>query len=168
MRTTFYEHKAELNSGKEIEMTEYKDKLLLIVNTASNCGFTPQYEGLEEIYKEFREQGVEILAFPSNQFMNQEPLGDKEIAEFCQLNYGVSFPVFKKVDVNGRNAHPLFEFLKKEAPGILGSKSIKWNFTKFLIDRDGKPLKRYSPSTKPEDIKPDILKYLSDDNSEKK
>lgn len=161
MYSKIYSHKATLSSGKEIEMSEFKNKLLLIVNTASKCGFTPQYAGLEDLYEEFREQGLEILAFPSNQFMNQEPLSDEEIANFCQLNYGVSFPVFKKVDVNGKGAHPLFKFLKKEVPGMLGSQSIKWNFTKFLVGRNGKPLKRYSPSTKPEDIKPDIEKHLS-------
>jgi len=165
MNTSIYNHKATLNNGKEIEMSEFKNKTLLIVNTASKCGFTPQYAGLEKLYQEFREQGLEILAFPSNQFMNQEPLSDKEIAEFCELNYGVSFPVFKKVDVNGKNTHPLFKFPKQKAPGMMGSKSIKWNFTKFLVNSEGKPVKRYAPATKPEEIKTDIEKLISKDLS---
>ncbi len=167
MNTTIYNHKATLNSGKEIEMSEFKNKLLLIVNTASKCGFTPQYAGLEKLYQEFRAQGLEILAFPSNQFMNQEPLSDKEIAEFCELNYGVSFPVFKKVDVNGNNAHPLFEQLKEDAPGILGSRLVKWNFTKFLVDQNGKTIKRYAPATTPEEIRSDIEKLIPNQNDQK-
>jgi glutathione peroxidase len=165
---TIYNFKAKKNNGEETDLSAYSDKVMLIVNTASKCGFTPQYAGLEKLYEEFREQGLEILAFPSNQFMNQEPLSDEEIEAFCQINYGVSFSVFKKVDVNGKDAHPLFKFLKKEAPGLLGSQSIKWNFTKFLVGRDGKPVKRYAPSTKPEDIKSDIEKYLSTDDNDKK
>lgn len=164
---TIYDFKAEKNNGKVYDFSAYQEKVVLIVNTASKCGFTPQYAGLEKLYDEFREQGLEILAFPSNQFMNQEPLSDEEIADFCQLNYGVSFPVFKKVDVNGKNAHPLFKFLKKEAPGLLGSQSIKWNFTKFLVGRNGKPVKRYAPATKPEEIKSEIEKYLSTDDNNK-
>jgi glutathione peroxidase len=166
-RQTIYDFQAEKNNGEVYDFSAYQEKVVLVVNTASKCGFTPQYAGLEKLYEEFREQGLEILAFPSNQFMNQEPLSDEEIADFCQLNYGVSFPVFKKVDVNGKDAHPLFKFLKKEAPGLLGSQSIKWNFTKFLVGRDGKPVKRYAPSTKPEEIKSDIEKYLSTDDKNK-
>jgi glutathione peroxidase len=166
-RQTIYDFQAEKNNGEVYDFSAYHEKVVLVVNTASKCGFTPQYAGLEKLYEEFREQGLEILAFPSNQFMNQEPLSDEEIADFCQLNYGVSFPVFKKVDVNGKDAHPLFKFLKKEAPGLLGSQSIKWNFTKFLVGRDGKPVKRYAPSTKPEEIKSDIEKYLSTDDKNK-
>ncbi|MBE0661227.1 MAG: glutathione peroxidase [Bacteroidales bacterium] len=164
---TIYDFNARKNNGEEFDLSAYQEKVLLIVNTASKCGFTLQYAGLEKLYEEFREQGLEILAFPSNQFMNQEPLSDKEIADFCQLNYGVSFPVFKKVDVNGKDAHPLFKYLKKEAPGVLGSQSIKWNFTKFLVGRDGKPVKRYAPATKPKEIKSDIEKYLSTDDDKK-
>lgn len=166
-RQTIYDFQAEKNNGEVYDFSAYQEKVVLVVNTASKCGFTPQYAGLEKLYEEFREQGLEILAFPSNQFMNQEPLSDEEIADFCQLNYGVSFPVFKKVDVNGKDAHPLFKFLKKEAPGLLGSQSIKWNFTKFLVGRDGSPVKRYAPSTKPEEIKSDIEKYLSTDDKNK-
>lgn len=160
METTLYDYSATLNGGRAVKMSEYRNKLLLIVNTASKCGFTPQYAGLEELYREFHEKGFEILAFPSNQFMNQEPLSDEEIADFCQLNYGVSFPVFEKTEVNGKNAHPVFRFLKKRAPGMLGSQNIKWNFTKFLVNKDGKPVKRYAPATKPEEIKTDIEKHL--------
>jgi glutathione peroxidase len=165
---TIFDFQAEKNNGEVFDFSAYQEKVLLIVNTASKCGFTPQYAGLEKLYEEFREQGLQILAFPSNQFMNQEPLSDEEIADFCQVNYGVSFPVFKKVDVNGKGAHPLFKFLKKEAPGLLGSQGIKWNFTKFLVGRDGKPIKRYAPSIKPEDIKSDIEKYLSTDDDNKR
>lgn len=164
---TIYNFKAKKNNGEDADLSAYQNKVVLIVNTASKCGFTPQYAGLEKLYKEFREQGLEILAFPSNQFMNQEPLSDEEIADFCQLNYGVSFPVFKKVDVNGKDAHPLFKFLKKEATGLLGSQRIKWNFTKFLVGRDGRPVKRYSPSTTPEEIKSDIEKYISTDDDKR-
>ena len=162
-----YNFKAKKSNGEDVDLSAYHKKVVLIVNTASKCGFTPHYAGLEKLYGEFREQGLEILAFPSNQFMHQEPLSDEEIANFCQLNYGVSFPVFKKVDVNGKDAHPLFKYLKKEAPGIMGSQRIKWNFTKFLVGRDGKPVKRYAPSTKPEEIKSDIEKYLSTDDKKR-
>lgn len=159
-----YDFKAELSNGSEVDLSSYRNKVLLVVNTASKCGFTPQYAGLERVYQEFRDQDLEILAFPSNQFMNQEPLSDDEIKEFCELNYGVSFPVFKKVDVNGRYAHPLFEYLKSGARGALGSKSIKWNFTKFLVDRQGKPVKRFAPQTTPEEIRKDIEKLIAERN----
>jgi len=157
---SIYDFKAQLNNGRELDLSVYKNKVLLVVNTASKCGFTPQYAGLEAVYQEFRNQGFEILAFPSNQFMNQEPLSDEEIQQFCALNYGVSFPVFKKVDVNGSNTHPLFEFLKSNARGLLGSKNIKWNFTKFLVNRQGKPVKRFAPQTRPEEMRNEIEKLI--------
>lgn len=160
MDQTIYGFTTTLNNGNEVSLSDYEGKLLLIVNTASKCGFTPQYAGLEKLYDEFKDRGLEVLAFPCNQFLNQEPLADSEIAEFCSLNYGVSFPVFQKIEVNGKNTHPLFKFLKKSLPGMLGSQSIKWNFTKFLVDRSGKPVGRYAPATKPEEIKSEIEKYL--------
>ena len=133
---------------------------MLIVNTASKCGFTPQYEGLETLYKKYHDNGFEILGFPCDQFGHQEPGSDEDIAQFCSLNFGVSFPLFKKTNVNGPDANPLFEELKKEAPGLLGTKRIKWNFTKFLVDAQGKVLKRYAPTVKPEAIEKDIVKLL--------
>lgn len=134
--------------------------MLLIVNTASKCGFTPQYEGLEALYKKYKDKGLEILGFPCDQFGHQEPGNDEDIAEFCSLNFGVSFPLFQKTIVNGPEANPLFESLKKEAPGLLGTKRIKWNFTKFLVTPDGKVLKRYAPTIKPSAIEADIVKHL--------
>lgn len=133
---------------------------MLIVNTASKCGFTPQYEGLETLYKKYHDNGFEILGFPCDQFGHQEPGSDEDIAQFCSLNFGVSFPLFKKTNVNGPDANPLFEELKKEAPGLLGTKRIKWNFTKFLVDAQGKVIKRYAPTVKPEAIEKDIVKLL--------
>jgi len=155
----FYKYSASLSSGKEVGMDEYKGKLVLIVNTASKCGFTNQYEGLEELYQKYKDKGLVILGFPSNQFAKQEPGSDEEIASFCQLNYGVTFQIFKKVDVNGKDAIPLFKYLKKELTGLLGGK-IKWNFTKFLIGTDGEPIKRFAPKFKPEDLVPEIEKHL--------
>ena len=134
--------------------------MLLIVNTASKCGFTPQYEGLEALYQKYKDKGLEILGFPCDQFGHQEPGNDEDIAEFCSLNFGVSFPLFQKTIVNGPEANPLFESLKKEAPGLLGTKRIKWNFTKFLVTPDGKVLKRYAPTIKPSAIEADIIKHL--------
>lgn len=151
MENHFYEFSALNLHGKEIKMEEFKGKMVLIVNTASNCGFTPQFEGLEELYKKYSEKGLVILGFPCNQFGNQEPGDENSIAEGCVINYGVTFPMFSKVEVNGKNAHPLFKYLKTELKGLLG-KRIKWNFTKFLIDKNGNPLKRFSPTTKPEKI----------------
>lgn len=151
MNPSIYDFSALSLNGKEVHLSDYKGKTLLIVNTASKCGFTPQFEGLEEIYKKYKESGFVILGFPSNQFANQEPGDEKSIAEGCVLNYGVSFPMFSKIDVNGPNTHPLYTYLKNELPGLSGKK-IKWNFTKFLIDADGNPLKRFSPSTTPEKI----------------
>lgn len=140
-------------------MSLYKGKVLLIVNTASRCGFTPQFEGLEKLYKTYHDQGFVVLGFPCNQFASQEPLDEAQIESFCQLDYGVTFPMFAKIDVNGDNAHPLYRFLKSSAPGLLGSESIKWNFTKFLIDRHGKVVDRFAPATKPEEIE-DAIKAL--------
>jgi len=132
-------------------MDVYKDKVVLVVNTASKCGLTPQFEGLEDLYRKYKEKGLVILGFPSNQFANQEPGDEKSIAEGCVINYGVTFPMFAKVDVNGEGAHPLFQYLRKSLGGFFGDK-IKWNFTKFLVDATGKPIKRFSPFTKPEKI----------------
>jgi glutathione peroxidase len=140
--------------------SDYKGKVMLVVNTASKCGFTPQYKGLEELYKKYLDQGLVIVGFPCNQFGKQEPGSDSEISEFCELNYGVSFPMASKVDVNGDNAHPIYTFLKAELPGVMGSKRIKWNFTKFLVNRDGQPVKRYAPTVKPEEIVADIEALL--------
>ncbi|MFA9389869.1 MAG: glutathione peroxidase [Prolixibacteraceae bacterium] len=160
MNNKFYEHEALTLQGKNVQFDQYKGKVVLVVNTASKCGFTPQYEGLEALNLKYKNQGLEILGFPCNQFGNQEPGNAKDIAEGCLINYGVSFQVFDKIEVNGDNAHPLFQFLKKELPGTFGKK-IKWNFTKFLIDQNGKPVKRFAPVTKPEKIEADILKLLS-------
>lgn len=140
-------------------MSQFEGKTVLVVNTASKCGLTPQFQGLENLYRKYRAQGLFILGFPCNQFANQDPGNEKDIAEFCQVNYEVSFPMFAKVDVNGQDAHPMFKFLKKELPGLLGGK-IKWNFTKFLIDAKGKPVKRFAPSTKPEKIDSYLQKHL--------
>lgn len=145
----FYSFSAERLNGQVQNLSEYAGKLVLVVNTASLCGFTPQYTGLENLYQQFKDQGLVILGFPCNQFGHQEPGGAERIAQTCQVNYGVTFPMFAKVDVNGPNAHPLFQWLTAELPGWLG-KSIKWNFTKFLIGRDGKPIKRFASMTKPE------------------
>lgn len=147
----FYSFTAESLNGMPVALSDYAGKLVLVVNTASQCGFTPQYAGLEALYKEFGEQGLVILGFPCNQFGKQEPGDAGEIAQTCQINYGVSFPMFAKVDVNGANAHPVFQWLTAVLPGWLG-KSIKWNFTKFLIGRDGKPIKRFATITKPENM----------------
>jgi glutathione peroxidase len=161
METRFYQFTARSLQGKEIGMDTFKGKVVLVVNSASKCGFTPQYEGLETLYEKYKDQGLVILGFPCNQFGNQEPGTEKEIAEGCLLNYGVSFPMFSKIEVNGSNADPIYKFLKDKLPGFLG-KRIKWNFTKFLIDRNGLPVKRFSPSTKPEKLVSDIEKLLKD------
>ncbi|WP_322903049.1 glutathione peroxidase [Paenibacillus campi] len=155
-----HDFKATNIRGEEVSLDQYNGKTLLIVNTASKCGLTPQFSGLQELYDKFKAQNFEILGFPSNQFANQDPGSNEEISEFCQLNYGVSFPMFEKVNVNGSQAHPLFKYLAEQAPGILGSKAIKWNFTKFLISPDGTPIKRYSPQTTPDKIEDDIRKQL--------
>jgi glutathione peroxidase len=145
--------------GKEIGMDSYKGKVVLIVNTASKCGLTPQYEGLEKLYREYKDRGLVILGFPCNQFGHQEPGTEKEISEGCLVNYGVTFPMFSKIEVNGNNAHPIFKYLKKELKGFPSS-NIKWNFTKFLIDKNGKPVKRFAPFVKPEEIRKHIEKLL--------
>jgi len=157
---TVYDYKAVTITGEEIGLDSFKDNVLLIVNTASKCGFTPQFAGLETLYRELSERGLIVLGFPCNQFANQDPKNNSEIEEFCQLYYGVSFPMFGKIDVNGDHAHPLFEYLKSEAKGLLGSSAIKWNFTKFLVDQQGNVVKRYGSKDKPEAIKKDILKLL--------
>jgi len=146
--------------GGDTDLSAYDGQVLLIVNTASKCGFTPQYAGLEELYRAHKDQGFAVLGFPCNQFGAQEPGDATEIANFCSLTYDVTFPVFAKIDVNGGDAAPLFEYLKKEAPGLLGSKAIKWNFTKFLVDRSGKVVDRYAPTTAPKDIEGAIEKLL--------
>ena len=157
---TIYDYKAVSITGEELSLEDFKGKVILIVNTASKCGFTPQFEGLETLYKELAEQGLVVLGFPCNQFANQDPKSNSDIEEFCQLNYGVTFPMFAKVDVNGKQTHPLFKYLKSQAKGLLGSSAIKWNFTKFLIDQQGSVVKRYGSNDKPEAIKKDILKLL--------
>ena len=151
---------AKLPNGEEISLAGKAGKVLLVVNTASRCGFTPQYDGLEALYRKFKDQGFEVVAFPCNQFGAQEPGNAEEIATFCKLTYDVTFPLMAKVDVNGDDATPLYQWMKGEAPGLMGSKSIKWNFTKFLIDREGKVVRRYAPTDKPEGIEKDIAKLL--------
>lgn len=147
-------------AGDTTDLSAYQGKVLLIVNTASKCGLTPQYEGLEALYKQYAGQGLEILGFPCNQFGKQEPGTESDIQEFCQINYGVSFPMHAKIDVNGSETHPVFQQLKQAAPGILGSKGIKWNFTKFLVAKDGTIVTRFSPKTEPKDIEKDIQAQL--------
>ncbi|RBP52698.1 glutathione peroxidase [Arenicella xantha] len=157
---SIYEYSATNIRGEEISLADFEGKVLVVVNTASKCGFTPQFEGLEGLYNDLEAKGLVILGFPCNQFGSQDPGADGQIEEFCQLNYGVSFPMFSKIDVNGSKAHPLFKYLKKEARGVLGSESIKWNFTKFLINRDGEVVKRYASTDKPEGMRADIEKLL--------
>ena len=152
MSSNFHQFKATSLQNKEIDMENYKGKVVLVVNTASKCGLTPQYEGLEKLYKEYKDKGLVILGFPCNQFGKQEPGGAKEIAEGCLINYGVTFPMFSKIEVNGENAHPIYKYLKSELKGIFGNR-IKWNFTKFLIDKDGIPYKRFSPTTTPDKLR---------------
>jgi glutathione peroxidase len=158
--STVHEFEARSLDGRPVSLREYEGKVMLIVNTASKCGFTPQYEGLEAVYRKYRERGLVVLGFPCNQFGEQEPGAADEIGAFCQKNYGVTFPMFEKIDVNGDRAHPLYQWLKKSAPGLLGSERIKWNFTKFLLDRKGQVVERYAPVTKPEDVATDIEKLL--------
>ena len=156
---TFYQLTATRLHGEPVSMADYAGKLVLVVNTASHCGASPQYAGLEALYKKYAAQGLVVLGFPCNQFGNQEPGGADEISQTCHINYGVSFPIFEKVEVNGAATHPVFRYLKNELPGVLGGR-IKWNFTKFLIGRDGKPLKRFAPFTTPEKIETSILAAL--------
>lgn len=158
--TTIYQLEAELINGNEKQFSDYKGKVLLIVNTASKCGFTPQFAGLEKLHQQYKSQGLEVLGFPCNQFGGQDPGGAAEISGFCQKNYGVSFTMFSKVDVKGRDAHPIFRFLTREAKGVLGTQNIKWNFTKFLVGRDGQVIERYAPTTKPETLHDDIERAL--------
>ncbi|MCM8594275.1 glutathione peroxidase [Accumulibacter sp.] len=157
---SIHQFTAERLAGGSQSLGEYAGKVLLIVNTASHCGFTPQYEGLEALYRRYAERGFVVLGFPCNQFGGQEPGGSEEIASFCRKNYGVSFPMFAKVDVNGDDAHPLYRHLKKAAPGLLGSEAIKWNFTKFLIDRQGQVVRRYAPAVTPGVIGGDVEELL--------
>ena len=159
---TFYDFEAKKLNGQAVSMGEYKDKVIIVVNTASKCGFTPQYEGLEKLYQKYKDRGLIILGFPCNQFANQESGSSEEIEEFCQVNYGVSFPLFEKIEVNGKNEHHIFKYLKSKLNGgIFGSK-IKWNFTKFVIDSDGTPVKRFSPVTKPEKMEKIVAKLLQE------
>ena len=158
--TSIYDFSAKTLASKDVPLADYRGQVLLIVNTASKCGFTPQYEGLEKLYEGLHPKGLTVLGFPCNQFGHQEPGDESEIGQFCQVNYGVSFPMFAKIDVNGANAHPLYKFLTREKRGILGTPNIKWNFTKFLIDRAGKVVARFAPTTKPEQIKSTIEKLL--------
>lgn len=157
---SIYDFEVKTISGEVITMNAFKNKVLLIVNVASKCGFTEQYAGLENLYQKYKDKGLVILGFPCNQFMNQEPLNEEEIKSFCSLTYGVTFPMFSKINVNGENTHPLYQYLKEAKKGLLGSEAIKWNFTKFLVDKNGTVINRYAPATKPELLEVDILIYL--------
>ena len=157
---TIYDFKAVTSKGAELDFAQFRGKVLLIVNTASKCGFTPQFQGLEELNQRYKERGLVVIGFPCNQFAHQDPGTDSEIEGFCQLNYGVTFQIMKKIDVNGDGAHPIFKYLKNEAKGIFGN-AIKWNFTKFLISRDGATIKRYAPTTAPEKLTADIEALLA-------
>ncbi len=156
-----YDFEAQQINGSLTPLSDYRGKVLLIVNTASKCGFTPQFAGLEELHKKYSASGLQVLGFPCNQFGSQDPGSNGEIAEFCSLNYGVSFPMMEKIDVNGPNASPLYKWLVAEAPGILGTRAIKWNFTKFLVGKDGQVIERYAPTDKPQDLQKDIEKALA-------
>ena len=159
--SSIYDFEARQINGQDIALSQFKGKVMLIVNTASQCGFTPQFGGLEELYKAYTGKGLVVLGFPCNQFGAQDPGADGEIAEFCQVNYGVSFPMMGKIDVNGPAAHPLYKWLSSEAPGLLGSKAIKWNFTKFLVGKDGQVIRRYAPTDKPADLAKDVEAALA-------
>ncbi|NPU90706.1 MAG: glutathione peroxidase [Gammaproteobacteria bacterium] len=161
MSENIYSFSGVTMQGKEVPLSGFKGKVLLVVNTASKCGFTPQFKGLEELHAKYKGKGLEILGFPCNQFGKQDPGSNDEINQFCELNYGVTFTMFQKVDVNGDNAHPLFKYLKKQAPGVLGTEAIKWNFTKFLVDQNGKVLERYAPTDTPEKIEKDVARLLA-------
>jgi glutathione peroxidase len=158
--STVYEYTAKALDGSEIKLEQYKGNVMLIVNTASKCGFTSQFAGLEKLHKEYSNRGLSLLGFPCNQFGAQEPGDSTEIGAFCQKNYGVDFQMFDKIEVNGEHAHPLYKYLTEKVPGLLGLKDIKWNFTKFLVDRDGHVVKRYAPNVEPADISADIEKLL--------
>lgn len=157
---SIYDFECETITGDKKSLREFDGNVILIVNTASKCGLTPQFEGLESMYQKFKDKGLTILGFPCNQFANQDPAENNQIQEFCQLNYGVSFPMFGKIDVNGNNTDPLFAYLKEKAPGLLGSQKIKWNFTKFLVNKQGEVVKRYAPATKPSAIEKDIASLI--------
>ncbi|MFC6634594.1 glutathione peroxidase [Microbulbifer taiwanensis] len=158
--TNLFSIALKTQDGRETTLEEYRGKVLLAVNTASKCGFTPQYQGLQALYEKYWDRGLVVLGFPCNQFGKQEPGSDDEIQQFCELNFGVSFPLYAKLDVNGPDAHPLFVELKKQAPGILGTEGVKWNFTKFLVNRDGKVVKRFAPKDKPEALEAEIEQLL--------
>jgi glutathione peroxidase len=158
--TTVYDFSCKTVKGTEQSLGDYAGKVLLIVNTASKCGFTPQFEGLEELHEKYGKRGLVVLGFPCNQFGNQDPGSDEEILSFCQMKFDVKFPVFAKIEVNGKEAAPLFKHLKKEAPGLLGSEAVKWNFTKFLVDRNGKVVDRFAPTVTPQDLEKKILELL--------
>lgn len=160
--TTVHDFSPAALAGAPLDLSAFRGKVLLIVNTASECGFTPQYKGLEALYRQYRQQGLEVLGFPCNQFGRQEPGTAEEIGAFCEKNFGVTFPLFAKIEVNGDNADPLYKFLKKAAPGLAGTESIKWNFTKFLVKKDGTVYKRYAPQTSPADLAADIEKLLAE------
>ncbi len=157
---SIYDFSVTTLSGQPLNLSAYKNKVLLIVNTASQCGFTPQYQGLQVLYNKYASQGLEILGFPCNQFGQQEPGSASDIQSFCETRFGVTFPLFQKVDVNGKDAHPLFQYLTKAAPGLFGTETVKWNFTKFLVDRNGKVVERYASLAKPEDLDKAIQKLL--------
>lgn len=159
MDNILYELSVKANDGSEIKLGDYKGKVLLLVNTASNCGFTPQYKGLEALHQKYAKAGLAVIGFPCDQFAHQEPGSDQEIAQFCQRNFGVTFPLTTKVEVNGKNTHPVFQFLKKQAPGTIGD-SVKWNFTKFLVAKDGSTVKRFAPATEPQKLEDDIKALL--------
>lgn len=161
MADDIYHHRAVTLDGRDVALSDYRGKVLLIVNVASKCGFTPQYTGLEELYQRFHDRGFEVLGFPCNQFGKQEPGDEAEIAKFCSTTYPVTFPMFRKIEVNGDAAHPLYKQLKDQAPGLLGSTGVKWNFTKFLVNREGEAVERFAPTVKPEDIAPKIAKLLA-------
>jgi len=160
MSAPIYDFDCETIEGDSGNLQDYQGKVILIVNTASKCGLTPQYKGLQALQDKYHEQGFSVLGFPCNQFLNQEPGTEAEIVEFCELRYGVNFPLFKKIDVNGDQTHPLFKYLKEEATGLMGSKNIKWNFTKFLVNRDGKVISRFAPKSEPDSFENDIKKLL--------
>ncbi|NMH64629.1 glutathione peroxidase [Shewanella salipaludis] len=160
MTQTIYDFSVTDIQGNQVAMEQFRNKVLLIVNTASQCGFTPQYKALEALYRQYREQGLVILGFPCNQFGAQEQAAEQEIQSFCELNFGVTFPLFAKIEVNGQQAHPLYQYLKSRAKGVLGTEKIKWNFTKFLVDGQGKVVARFAPTTKPESLAPKIAALL--------
>lgn len=161
MKKNLFSFEVKAKDGKVFPLSQYEGKVILVVNVASKCGFTPQYAGLEELYKKYQSQGFEILGFPCNQFGAQESGSNEEIQQFCQLNFGVTFPVMAKIEVNGKSADPVYQWLKAEAPGVLGTEFIKWNFTKFLIGRDGQVIQRYAPGDAPADLAPDIERALT-------